>query len=236
MRLNVNIKVNEIKLEEEKMQFVSLIKNALRFVDEDYFKEMYYYEDKMNKKSKNFTFATYYKDYVIENQVIKTNSDVKLVISTSDNILALKLVQALTMQRNYEYKNSKMYINKVNVEQEKKVNSNATIFRTLSTFTLNNKDKFYKLDDEDFEDALNYTMNLVLKNARNEGLREKLSFKNIDLRKVVVKEKIHDKTIYVDAYKGHFVLEGNTQDLQDIYQLGLGTKRSQGFGMLDIVC
>ncbi|MCW6061850.1 CRISPR-associated endoribonuclease Cas6 [Clostridium sporogenes] len=32
-----------------------------------------------------------------------------------------------------------------------------------------------------------------------------------------------------------FKLEGNVKDLKDIYMLGLGFKRNQGFGMIEVI-
>jgi CRISPR-associated endoribonuclease Cas6 len=62
------------------------------------------------------------------------------------------------------------------------------------------------------------------------------------MKKVVVKENIRssaentDKAIfYVNAYSGIFKLSGDVEDLNYIYQGGIGYRRSQGFGMIDIV-
>ena len=46
--------------------FMSIIKEAIRKSNEDYYKNMYYYKEKNNKKTKNFTFSVYIKKYSIE--------------------------------------------------------------------------------------------------------------------------------------------------------------------------
>lgn len=43
------------------------------------------------------------------------------------------------------------------------------------------------------------------------------------------------KKIWVTAYKGRYLLEGNHKALEFIYNTGLGAKSSQGFGMVDII-
>ena len=237
MRLQVSIKVNEIKIEEERMQFVSLIKNALSVVDEEYFKSLYYFEgNKRNKKAKSFTFATYYRNYTIEEGIIKTNDDVRLIISTNDNRFAIKLIQGLTIKKNYEYKESKMLITSVNVIQEKKVNNNVAIFKTLSAFALNNANhRYIEINDDTFEDNLNYAMNILLKENCNRELKQRLKFTNLGMKKVVVKERVHDDLMYINAWKGNFMREGDKEDLNDIYVLGIGTRRSQGFGMIELI-
>ncbi|PGA52060.1 CRISPR-associated endoribonuclease Cas6 [Bacillus pseudomycoides] len=39
----------------------------------------------------------------------------------------------------------------------------------------------------------------------------------------------------MEAYRGTFELEGSVQDLQTLYQIGLGMRRSQGFGNIEII-
>lgn len=50
-------------------------------------------------------------------------------------------------------------------------------------------------------------------------------------RHVVTKYK---QTI-INAYHGHFILEGNENSIQFLYDTGLGSKNAQGFGLFDIM-
>lgn len=43
------------------------------------------------------------------------------------------------------------------------------------------------------------------------------------------------KKIWITAYKGKYLLEGDNKAIEFIYNTGLGAKNSQGFGMLDII-
>lgn len=40
---------------------------------------------------------------------------------------------------------------------------------------------------------------------------------------------------YINAYKGEFILRGDKEDLNVIYKMGVGNRRSQAKGMVDIV-
>ena len=49
------------------------------------------------------------------------------------------------------------------------------------------------------------------------------------------RENTNKPFYYVNSYAGKFVLEGDIADLKDVYVLGLGFKRNQGFGMIEVV-
>ncbi|MCC0686255.1 CRISPR-associated endoribonuclease Cas6, partial [Clostridioides sp. ZZV14-6345] len=40
---------------------------------------------------------------------------------------------------------------------------------------------------------------------------------------------------YINGYKGRFILKGDIDDLNLIYNLGLGFRRAQGFGDVDVL-
>ncbi|MCS7200511.1 MAG: hypothetical protein N2327_00440 [Caldimicrobium sp.] len=37
------------------------------------------------------------------------------------------------------------------------------------------------------------------------------------------------------CFEGHFRLKGDPEDLQALYQMGIGLRTGQGFGMVDVV-
>ena len=233
MRLNILIEANEVKLENEKMQFVSLIKKALSVVDEEYFKSLYYNEDNTRKKlCKDFTWSIYYKSYDFVNQTIKLKDDMLLKISSMSEKFITTLCRGLRKKKYYNYKNYKMHIKSFELEEEKDIYKEECIFKTLMPFSLSND---LNVDSQEFQDRLNYVMNDLLERIRGFGLKKKLVFTSIKIKSVLVKENIHYENQYRQAWKGLFKLEGSSNDLQDIYILGLGNRRSQGFGLLELV-
>jgi CRISPR-associated endoribonuclease Cas6 len=74
------------------------------------------------------------------------------------------------------------------------------------------------------------------------SLKETLKFYPLNMRKEVVKhtlrsfrEKTGKPIMYITGNSGIFKLKGHPEDLQVIYQIGFGNRRSQGFGMVDVI-
>lgn len=226
------------------MQIVSLIKEAIKAVDEDYYKELYTYEkDKKNKSTKDFSFAVYMKDFKLQDEEFLIN-DRGIVSFTSPNYnFMVNLHNGIMKKKVFKYKDYSLTNIRISMMKEKVLESNEVIFNTLSPIVVRNKDnKFLDIDDKEYEKELNYIIEKSLQSYRGYGLIENIKISPIAMKKVVVKEEIagfkelNDKRyLYVNAYKGLFKLEGNKKDLNLIYQLGLGARRNQGFGMVEIV-
>ena len=50
-----------------------------------------------------------------------------------------------------------------------------------------------------------------------------------------MRELLWDGIATIDAYKGVFNLQGNIHDLQILLEAGLGFRRSEGFGLIDLI-
>ncbi|MHB7981769.1 CRISPR-associated endoribonuclease Cas6 [Clostridium sporogenes] len=226
------------------MMFVSLIKEALKKSDEEYFKSLYMYEDiKKNKKTKDFCFSVYFKDFSKEEDVFIIKDKIIFNISSPNYEFMIKLYNGLLKTTNFKYK--EFYINKVkiNLVNDKNIENNNHVFNTLSPICVKNKEnKYLNIDDSNFDKELNYITNKTLENFRGYGLVEELKFYPMQMKKKVVKEDISTfrentkkQYYYVNSYAGTFKLKGNVKDLKDIYMLGLGFKRNQGFGMIEVM-
>ena len=242
MRLRCDFKGDKIPLSHNLM-FVSLIKEALKKSDSDYYEKIYFYDGKQNKKSKNFCFAVKMKGFEIEGDIANLKNGVSLFISSPDNEFIIYLYNGLLKIKEFKYKNFNIIRERISLLKEKKVNSTELIFKTVSPICIkDNRNFFLKIDDKMYEKELNYIAGIVLENYRGRGLTEKLIFQNVKMNKVVVrqeinmfKEKSGKNHLCINSYEGIFKLCGDPEDLKDLYNLGLGFKRSQGFGMLDIV-
>lgn len=132
---------------------------------------------------------------------------------------------------------------RIDLSREKKVTEERVLFNALSPICVKSKEgKFLEITDDRYIEELNYITNEVVKNYRGNGLKRKLEFENIGLKKVVVKESLREfKKItgkeyqYINGYKGKFILKGDIDDLNLIYNLGIGFRRAQGFGDVDIL-
>lgn len=221
----------------------SLIKNALEKADEEYFKSLYYYNDKKSKKIKPFTFSVFLKEYIMGPDEINLKGRSAIIVSTSDYNLGINLYNGLLKTKTYRFKDYEINIEKIILEKEKVVSDNEVICKTLSPIHLKDKNnKPINIASQEFKKTLNYISDVLLKTIRGEGLREELKFTPINMKKVVVKEKIKDFSditnkdiMYIEAYSGSFKLEGNKEDIRLLIQTGLGGRRSFGFGLIDIL-
>ncbi|WZL74330.1 CRISPR-associated endoribonuclease Cas6 [Clostridiaceae bacterium 35-E11] len=242
MRLKCEYKTDEIPFSHN-MLFVSLIKEALKRSDPDYFNHLYFYYGHANKQSKNFTFAVYIKDYAMVEDKFKVNDRVVFNISSPDLEFMIKLYNGLLKIHEFEYKGFILQKLRIELVKEKQISQNEVIFKTLAPICIKNKNNYFmKIEDEGYIDEFNYIADVILKNYRGNGLRKRLTFIPVDMKKIVVKEKIkgfNDRTnknhMHVNAYTGIFKLKGSNEDLKDLYMLGIGFKRNQGFGMVEVI-
>lgn len=243
MRMSVEYKTDKFPLAYQ-MMGVSLIKEAIKNVDEDYYKNLYtYQENKSNKQTKNFCFSFFMKDFEKQGDVFIIKDRVIFNISSPDYAFMVNLYNGLLKLDTFKYKDFTLNKVRINLVKEKTISNNVVTFNTLSPIFIQDKNhKALGINDEGYERELNYIANKTLKSYRGCGLKEQLRFKPLDMKKRVVKEDIRvfkENTkkpyYYVNSYLGMFRLEGDINDLKDIYMLGVGFKRSQGFGMVEII-
>ena len=222
---------------------VSLIKEAIKKSSQDYYKNLYFYKDKSNKTSKNFTYSFYIKGYEIDGEDFIVKDRVVMYISTPDLELGLNLYNGLINYPKFTYKDYELKRIRVDLGKEMNIDSEEAIFNALSPICIKSKNgKFLNIEDSEYIKEFNYISNEVLKNYRGYGLKKELNFENIKLNKVVVKEGLREfrnvtgkSYQYVNGYKGKFKLNGDIEDLNDLYKLGIGFKRAQGFGYIDFI-
>lgn len=221
----------------------SLIKNAVERGDQNLFKEIYLYGDKKNKKIKDFTFSIYLDNYKVQNDYVEVKGDISITISTTDYNLGIAIYNGIMMMKEYTYKNYHIRICKAYLLKEGKVEGKLIRCKTMSPIYIKNKNgKSIGVMEPEFEEMLNYISNIYLESFRGYGLKEKVKFTPVSMNKVVVKEEIAGfkeitgkSYIYIDSFKGLFNLEGDTEDLQILLKAGIGFRRSEGFGLIDLV-
>ena len=241
MRIKCECKTKQIPTANQ-MQIVSMIKESLKAINIDYYEKLYKYENhKKNKKIKNFAFAVYLKDFKLDGDIIKINDKVIITITSPDYEFMVNLYNGLMKKKLFNYKEFTLEVSKITMLQEKSIDSDEAVFSTLSPLVVKSKDNsFLQMEDENYERELNYICNAILTNFRGNGLVKPLIFEPISMKKVVVKEEIagfkkqvNKKYLFVNGYKGTFKLKGDKEDLNILYKLGIGFKRSQGFGVVD---
>ncbi|MCL2610231.1 MAG: CRISPR-associated endoribonuclease Cas6 [Defluviitaleaceae bacterium] len=223
--------------------FASIIKQAISTSSEEKFKEIYYFGDKKTKQSKSFTFSVFMRDFEILKDDFEVKGDLKLIISSPDNGLMLYIYNGLLAKREFKYKGYELSLQRINLVKEHLPTKGEALFKTLSPIVVKSKDgDFICPENKEYEDDLNYISNEIIKGFRGYGLKTSLEFIPVQMKKQVVKLKHEefaslneDQILYVNAYSGTFKLKGDPEDLSLIAQMGLGFRRSAGFGNVQFV-
>ena len=243
MRISCDFKVDRLPISYN-MMFVSIIKEALKASNNEYYEKLYSYSDgRTNKKSKNFTFAIFINDFIKEGEFFKVNGNVTMSISSPDQDFMIYLYNGFTTKKAYQYKDYKLTRTRFMVLEEKKILGDQILIKALSPICIKNKDnRFLQISDSAYNGEFNYISDVVLKNYRGYGLNEPIIIEPVNYKKRVVKEVIRNfidiskkDIMYVNSYVGVFKVKGDREDLNDLYKLGIGHRRSQGFGMIDIL-
>jgi CRISPR-associated endoribonuclease Cas6 len=242
MRLSCEYKTDKLPVA-NKMMFVSLIKEALKRVNIEYFEKLYRFEGNSNKQIKSFSFAVLLKGFEMEGQIFNIRDRIILNITTPDYEFGINVYNGLLNIQTFQYKDYTLKKLRINLVKEKFISEQQIVFKTMSPVCMRNKDnEFISSKDPLYVEVLNYIVDKNLAVHRGYGLKQPLQFEELFMKKVVVKEEItgfkestNKNTFYVNAYAGTFKLTGDVEDLNFIYQSGIGFRRSQGFGMVDIV-
>lgn len=242
MRLELIFEIEKMELpKDNKSIWISFLKNALTQCNKGQFYEKYF----SGTRTKDYTFSILLPSpKFVGDKIILDNNQVKLLFSADDrNKTGLIFYQAFiaSKQKRFPLPNGNaIVLKKINQLREKLITSSKVMFRTVVGGGLvvrdhnkeTNRDRFLTFFDEDFDMQLKQILGKQAEEAGfSEDLGTNIMFKPIQCKKVLVKQY----GIFVDSTIGIFELEGDSDFLQYLYQAGMGSKHSMGYGMLDIV-
>lgn len=234
MRISFRFKTSAKNIQMDyRSGFLSLLKKSFEIVSPDIYNEFY------NKNTmKPFTFSVYFGNEVkFENGKLILKSDIfYLNFSTLSLEIGTKFYNGLIkIKRDFDgfpFYHSKIYLENVQIKKEKEIKDNIVVFNTLSPFLVRdyeNRNKYLIPTDNNFQKELNR----IVSNMYDKFLCKKgtIEFKSIRTKNITM---VHIGTPVV-AIKGIFTLKGDKELLNLIYKVGLGSRRSQGFGMLEVI-
>jgi len=223
--------------------FASLIKRAISSSSKEKFDEIYFHDGKKTKQSKSFCFSVYMKEFELTADCFQVNGELKCIISTPDAELMIHIYNGLLTSKTFKYKAETLSLLRVNLLKEKLPTSSEAIFKTLSPIAMRDESgRFIGPDAISYHDSLNYISNEIVTHVRGDGLKTPLTFTPTQMKKQVVKLKHEEfaalneqQTLYVNAYRGTFKLQGDPADLALLAQTGIGFRRGQGFGNVKLI-
>lgn len=234
VRFSVNYQVEILPIH-YRMIVYSLIKEAVRISDQNYYEKWFIQRE---REIKPFSFSTYLVDFEITGNTINLK-EITITIS-ADMEFAIHAINGLKRLKIYETGGVTWKQTNIRLLKEVVITSNTALFQTLSPILVENiQGEPLAPEDENYEKELNYFANLQVQQVAHRDLFEPIRFTPIRMTKQVIKEsnrvfkETHkDGSLFFTTYKGLFKVEGHPEDLQILYQYGFG-KRTTYFGLTE---
>lgn len=240
MRLIISLTLDRPDLPVDyRPMFLSLIKKGLSEYSELSFNKLYKDKDPIIKP---FTFCVNLSKPAFENSIIKlADNNVSLIISTYDYEYFILLYNSLLIQKLKPHPvafNNSIQILSIKTAFIEPISRNEITIKLRSPLVVrehnesDNTDKYLDYSSENFKNKLK---ELVIA----EG--ERLGFNSVFYESFEIEEIDPKRTVVtsfgckINSSLGVFRIKGDPMLLNYLYCAGIGSRRSQGFGMFDIV-
>ena len=240
MQLLIRLKNDLIKLPIATGETVQgLIYKALR--EDSRYSDLVHNNGKLSdgRKFKLFTFGELKGRYTVEGRYISYFSSVELEVRSADDYIIQLLFSHFTNNKQLRLGNNDVEVEKLRLLNDS-VFSNELHIKTLSPITVyltepDGHTKYFSPHDDEFYD-------MICTNARRKwiscyGTDEGFSFSvsPAEENQRYVKRATKFKDTFISAWHGEFIIKGAPKVLDFLYNVGLGSKNSQGFGMFNIL-
>ncbi|AMA74170.1 MULTISPECIES: CRISPR-associated endoribonuclease Cas6 [Aneurinibacillus] len=239
MRIVFSLKTKVIPIS-YRMIIVSLVKECLQQANEKYYRKLY---ETNQAVLKPFTFAPYLKNFRFAEDEIYLD-ELVLTFSSPDFEFMLHFYNGLRKVSWFRYKQYEFIRGRVRMLPEQTIRNRSIIVKTQSPLLIEDENrKPVSPERPEFAKHFAYMADTILREYRGKGLRESLIVTPLAMQKKVIKESNHvftethgpNRYLYFTTYQGQLRLEGHPEDLQLLYQLGMGKRRGQGFGLVDVI-
>lgn len=215
---------------------LSFFKKSLSEYDNEIYEKLYHAKDPIIKP---YTFSVFFKDSEFkENRIIVNSKQMELNISIADYEIAVILYNAFNHQRNkiFHLEHNSMTLKNIVLIQEKQINTEEISIKFMSPLIVrqreNEKDYYFSVEGKKFLETLKINIKEQLKLTNySMDIVDSIKLEKINGRKTVV--KFYEKQM--EGSIGTFKLFGNKELLNFLYRAGIGSRRSSGFGMFEII-
>lgn len=231
MRLEASYKLsNRLLPVEYRRGFASLIKEAIRRANPAVFQKYYYSLHVL----KPFTFSVYFPSLRgREGDSFDVGERAIVHFSTSEQELGVSVYNGLLTLRTYPLFDHTLTLEHITLERRTIIRERSATFKTMAPVLVNNKGdaNWYLLPGDDgFDEGLEFAVREAAR-AFLGNADVSIEFNPIRIRRKVVRHYNMD----MQGFVGVFELHSSPAVLNLIYDIGLGVRRSQGFGMLELV-
>lgn len=249
MRFRVEISLNQDRIPKDKNRLImSLMKHCFEKESSDYFQQLYQGGE---NKVKPFTFSLYLGDCLFERETIQVpDKKITLFFTTYDVENGMIFYNGfLRKQGNpYKIKGIEMTIDQIRLIKEKTIVEESVQFKTLSPIVIrdhehnNQKTWYYSLKAGNPEGTIDSkAIDILLENLRLQlqdqfGQKAEKDIQQLELIVNQVKP-VRVKNYEIDILSNicRLGIKAKPYLLDYLYKAGIGSRRAQGFGMLEII-
>jgi len=218
---------------------ISLFKHSLTVYENGRHFDTYYEIG----KDKNFGFAVNLPgSKFTKDMILVPNRKIHITFSTGDVTTGIVFFNSLLMQKNKSYPlacENAMSIKNILIEKEIAITTETVDVMFISPLCVRehskegNKDIYYSYEKEGFHEALSKVLEWQIANSNTlpTSILEGFSMTPIRCKKTVVRH--HQQ--FIEATLGVFRLTGNVALLNYFYTSGIGSRKSSGFGLVEII-
>lgn len=235
MKFNLmfNLDNDELPIDYQKC-VLHFLKKSIGEYDEGLYEQLYHEKD---PTVKYYTFSIY-----LNNPGFKVD---KIIVEDKKVILNFQILfeyaidfrNAFFKQINSKVilKNNVMTLCNVNVSMLEKIEDEKILIKMMSPLLIRYKDddkvRFVTFEDDDFEEKLILVINNAVTRLRLDVKTEDFKIRPINNKTTIIKN--FNSTSKVSL--GIFEISANVELLNILYAIGIGSKRSSGFGMFKIL-
>lgn len=256
MRFSVQIHFDNKKVAipgDYRSHILSLIKEA--FLLSENKNENFFARNYSSNVTKPFTFSTFIPTVKDNGNLVLNGDFISFHFSSNDYEYLMRIYNGFLSIKNFELFGSKITLKRFFVHPQKRFTNNMTL-KTLSPFLVRSLDNgdYYLVPEEVYSDKFKYalksdinTIKKALITSINSLSKKYLSLEDEKLEINILKSTLapssyssknkngHPFKITLPALKGTLKISTNPQIIEMIYDIGLGARRSEGFGMVEVI-
>lgn len=182
-----------------------------------------------------FTFGELKGEYIVINKrIIFKNSFLLEIRTVSDSLFKL-LNRSFYLGAVFHLNNEEIIVKRV-ICENKKITSDRVKIKMLSPVVAKVSDKnqtvYFAPSDTYFEEIINNNFFAKYKAFYNAEPNSKIKISSISKERKIVSNY---KGIWINGFLTEMFLEGKPEYLNFLYNVGLGCKNAQGYGMFEVI-
>ena len=236
MKITLNFKLQKNVISSNYRAFiVSFFKYTLSNFNSELYEKYY----PQQYEVKNFCFSTYFKSPVFDGEKITVNEEFSVTLSVFDFSDAIDWYNAFLKMKNKVFPipmQNSMVLKYVMIENHKTITNNTITVKMLSPVAVRNvtgkKSCYLSYNDRNFINQLTQiSLNMLSKTTDIEKSEIFLEIEAVSPKKTVTCAFGTNITANLGIYKIH----SDPLTLNRLYMLGIGSRRSEGFGMFEVI-